>query len=368
MKVALVSPYGDALVGGIVNWTNHIVSYYQDHCAGIDLLLLYNRHPVGLYGKGNLFQSIKTGVSNYLPVCKEFQKLSRVEHFDVVHVSSSAGLGLFRDLLILRTAKKRGVKMCVHMHFGRIPQIMESKGWESIVFKYLIKRVDCVIVMDMTSYNALKCYGYNNVSYLPNPLGVSVQRMIKERGNEVREPRSVLFAGHITATKGVYELVKACCELNDVKLNLYGKILGKKTKSELYKIAGDESAKWLKVPGNKTMEIVVKAMKSCAVFALPSYSEGFPNVIIEAMACGCPIVATNVGAIPEMLNIDSDEPCGICVEPRNKKELKDALNKILENRDFAQTLGQRAQKRVYDMYSMPIVWEQLTTIWRSVLY
>lgn len=366
MKVALISPYSDALVGGIINWTKYVVNYHQKHSQDVELRLIYNRHPKGLYGTGSMIQSVKVGLANYLPVCKEFRKAAKEENFDVVHVSTSASFGLFRDLMIWRTAKKHGIKMCLHMHFGRIPLILKSKGWEACLFRFLLKRIDRAVVMDMASYNALKMHGYNNVCYLPNPLGEDIRKMIECCSDVIRDENKVFFAGHITATKGVYELVEACSEIRNVKLDLYGKVLDEETSSDLYKIGGEESVKWLNIPGNKAMEDVVQAMKRCSVFALPSYSEGFPNVIIEAMACGCPIVATGVGAIPEMLNIGSDEPCGVCVEPRNEKELKVALYNMLENAERAKEFGEKAKKRVYEYYSMPKVWSQLTGIWKSL--
>lgn len=367
MKVALISPYSDALVGGIINWTKYVVNYHQEHSQDVELRLIYNRHPKGLYGTGTLFQSLKVGLANYLPVCKEFRKAAKDENFDVVHVSTSASFGLFRDLMIWCTAKKHGVKMCLHMHFGRIPLILNSKGWEAYLFRFLLKRIDSAVVMDMASYNALKMHGYNNVSYLPNPLGEDIRKMIECSSDVKRDEKRVFFAGHITASKGVYELVEACRDIKGVKLDLYGKVLGENTYDELYRLAGEESEQWLNIPGNKTMDEVIQAMKSCSVFALPTYSEGFPNVIIEAMACGCPIVTTPVGAIPEMLNIQGGEPCGICVELKNVVALKEGLQKVLTDYTYADLLGKRAKERVYEMYSMPKVWDQLKAIWNSVL-
>lgn len=366
MKVALISPYSDALVGGIINWTKYVVNYHQKHSQDVELRLIYNRHPKGLYGTGTMFQSVRVGLANYLPVCKEFRKAVKEEELDVVHVSTSASFGLFRDLMIWRTAKKHGVKMCLHMHFGRIPLILNSKSWEAYLFRFLLKRIDRAVVMDMASYNALKTHGYNNLCYLPNPLGEDVRKMIESSGDVKRDEKRVFFAGHVTASKGVYELVEACRDIKGIKLDLYGKVLGENTYDELYRLAGESSEQWLNIPGNKTMDEVIQAMKSCSVFALPTYSEGFPNVIIEAMACGCPIVTTPVGAIPEMLDINSDEPCGTCVGPRNEHELKEALISMLENAERAKEFGERAKKRVYEYYSMPKVWRQLTGIWKSL--
>jgi len=55
-------------------------------------------------------------------------------------------------------------------------------------------------------------------------------------------------------------------------------------------------------------------------FILPSYTEGFPNVILEAMALGKPIIATSVGAIPEILS----EECGVVMKPRDQRDIEQA--------------------------------------------
>lgn len=367
MKIILVSPYSEHLVGGIINWTKYIVNYHRDNTNDVDLCLLNNEQAVGLYGTGYIFQRIRTGLSNYLPIYRNFKEIVKREHFDLVHISSSASYGLLRDLLIVRYARKKGVKTAVHMHFGRIPQILKAKGWERFLFISLLKRIDCAIVMDMSSYNALKEAGYDNVRYLPNPLSTEVQQLIEKHKNVCREPRKIIFAGHVVRTKGVFELVEACSGIKNIKLELLGKVIEEGNIEQLFKLAGNDAKSWLNIPGNKTLEDVIVEMKTCAVFALPTYSEGFPNVILESMACGCPIVTTLVGAIPEMLDINGSSPCGICVEPKNVEALKEAIIKLLEDNDYAQTISERAVRRVNEYYAIEKVWVQLTEIWRFIL-
>ena len=70
--------------------------------------------------------------------------------------------------------------------------------------------------------------------------------------------------------------------------------------------------------GRRKSGEVAQWMRAADIFCLPSHSEGCPNVIVEALACGRPIVASNVGGIPELV----DEGCGILMAPRDPGKLR----------------------------------------------
>lgn len=366
MKVLFVSPYSEKLVGGIVNWTKHIVNYHSLHCEEVDLRLLNNDSPIAIVDSAGLLKRFWAGVMNYMPVVRSFRKLVSKERFDIVHVSSSASFGLIRDLLIAHYARKNSVKVLVHMHFGRIPQILKTRGWERFLLIRLLKKIDCAVVMDSMSLDALQSAGFDQTRFLPNPLSSEVQELIESQGNLQREPRKVVFAGHVGAAKGVFELVEACRHIPDVKLTILGKEVEEGNREKLIQLAGKESEKWLDIPGNKSLREVLGEMMTCSVFVLPSHTEGFPNVILESMACGCPIVATPVGAIPEMLDADSEKPCGVIVPVNDSVQLRTAIERILDDPAYSSFISDNARKRVHEEYSMPKVWNQLVGIWREV--
>lgn len=367
MKVLLVSPYSEKLVGGIINWTKYIVNYHSENGGDVELTLLNNDNATQIFGSAPLIKRLFAGISNYLPVVRQFKDKVAFEHFDVAHICTSGSFGLIRDLMIVKAAKKKGIKTVVHTHFGRIPIIFNSRGWEKALLKRLVNSVDCVAVMDKYSLKALKEKGYNNVRFVPNPLSTDVQRSISDGGDVERESRKIVFAGHVLPSKGLTELVEACREIQPLKLEILGKVSDETFKEQLYQIGGKDSRSWLEIPGNKPFEEVIKEMKSCGIFVLPSYSEGFPNVILESMACGCPIVATSVGAIPEMLDIESENPCGVCIPAKSVEELRNAIVDLLGNPMKAAALGENARKRVNEQYAMPKVWEQLVGVWRNVI-
>lgn len=365
MKVLLISPKGNQINGGIGKWTDHIMSYYEEHNEGVEICLLYNANLKTNFETNTIIHRLYNGLWNYYPLIKSCKRVIRREQFDVVHICTSASLSLVKDLIIAQAARKKKIKVFVHCHFGRIPEVLKSAGIERKLFDKLIKTVNGVIVMDMRSYNALNDYNCNNVYYLPNPLSTSVEKLIKANHSLQRVPRKIVFAGHVMATKGVFELVEACKQIENVDVRIMGHIPDMAIKEQLYDKAGKGSEAWLHIVGARPFDEVLKEMLSCNVFALPTYTEGFPNVIIESMACGCPIVTTPVGAIPEMLNVDSEEPCGICVELQNVPQLRDAINSMISDIGMASTYAMRAQKRVRERYAVDRVWKQLVNIWKT---
>lgn len=365
MRVLLISPVGNLINGGIGKWTGHIMSYYKEHGDGLELSLLYNSKSKTNFETNTFMHRLFNGFWNYFPLIKSCNKTLKKEQFDVVHICTSASLSLLKDLIITKAAHRRHIRTYIHCHFGRLPEVLKSNGWEHKLFDKLIKVADGIIAIDMKSYNALKAYGCEKVFYLPNPLAVSVEQLVKDNDSIRRVPGKIVFAGQVMPTKGVYELVEACKQINGIELYMLGFVPNENVRTELYEIAGEGYESWLHIMGAMPHEKVIQEMLSCNAFVLPTYTEGFPNVIIESMACGCPIVTTPVGAIPEMLDINSDKPCGICVEPRNVGQLKDAIEKVLHDNKLALAMGERAQVRVKEQYAMEKIWEQLVGIWKG---
>jgi len=85
------------------------------------------------------------------------------------------------------------------------------------------------------------------------------------------------------------------------------------------------------------------------LFALASVSEGFPNVLLEAMAMAKPVVATAVGGIPELIDSGKD---GLLVPARDSSALAEAIVELLRDRRRAQEMGQRAFQKIQSRFSL----------------
>ena len=103
-------------------------------------------------------------------------------------------------------------------------------------------------------------------------------------------------------------------------------------------------------------------MMICGIFVLPSYTEGFPNVILESMACGCAIIATTVGAIPELIGEEDGRQNGVLIPPRNADALKKALNQLLNDGKLKDTCRYNVRCKV-KKYNMESIWLNLVDVW-----
>lgn len=369
-KVLLCTPYG-GVVGGISRWADHFVSYYKTlGSTDINMSIL----PMGrsvLIGRDSMFYyRLWWGIKDYLRIFKELHRILKKERcFDIMHIATSASWGLVKDLYLLYVGRRRGIKTIIHFRFGRIPDLYIKKNWEWWLLVRVLHFADVIIVIDQTSYDTLISAGYKNVKYIPNPLAPNVTTYVKLHKDEcVRFERSLLFAGHVIKTKGVFELVAACRDIPGVKLKIMGAVLPNVKKELELLAAKNNDSSWVEICGERPYEEILEAMMKCSVFVLPTYTEGFPNVILESMACGCPIVTTNVGAIPEILDIKNGFNHGICVAPRNVIQLRDAILKMLDDPQYAMQCGLNAQKRVNECYSMRIIWNKIAETWRSLMY
>jgi glycosyltransferase involved in cell wall biosynthesis len=107
---------------------------------------------------------------------------------------------------------------------------------------------------------------------------------------------------------------------------------------------------------------VAEVLNAFDVFVLPSLYEGLPNAVLEAMACGLPVVATKVDGTPEAV---IDGQSGILVPPADPKRLEEALVRVLSDAPLRRRLGRGARKRVETDFALGGQIESFLRLYRS---
>ena len=365
ISILLCSPLINNGIGGISRWTQHILSYYNSIETSFQLSH-FHKNGKAVYGNSGILKRLFYGIIFYTKFLIDLNIEIKDGKYHIVHLTSSASISLFKDYLAILLVRRYKVKTIIHFRFGRIPELYKKKNWEQKLLHKIIMMADTTIVIDKRSLDTLLKAGYRHIKLLPNPLSNKVLDLIENNKSIIRDYQKIVFAGHCLETKGVFELIESCKDIPNIKLNILG-FISDDMKKILIEKAGNNYYKWLKISGETDFETIIKEMLSAGIFVLPSYTEGFPNVIIESMAAGCSIVSTKVGAIPELLDIETGDNYGLCIEPKNVVQLKAALVKMLNDREFAIKCGENARKRVFEQYSMPKIWGELEDIWDSTI-
>jgi glycosyltransferase involved in cell wall biosynthesis len=105
-------------------------------------------------------------------------------------------------------------------------------------------------------------------------------------------------------------------------------------------------------------------LRSFDIFVLPSRSEALSNSLMEAMACGCPVVASNVGGNPELVD---DGARGLLFEPGNPQALAGALRRLMEDPDLARSFASNAEAFIREGFSRAVAAARMGEIYGSFL-
>jgi glycosyltransferase involved in cell wall biosynthesis len=150
----------------------------------------------------------------------------------------------------------------------------------------------------------------------------------RRRHSVTQTEEAVVYIGRLDQKKGLRELIGAAVMLHvrrpEMRLYLVGH--GPDRPILEQDIRSNHAESYIHLPGACTPSDVPTWISASNLIALPSYAEGCPNIILEALACGRPVVATHVGGIPEIM----DEQCGRLVLPRQTVELATAISSVLD--------------------------------------
>ena len=354
MNILLISPEPPPY-GGIANWTAMMKDYVKNT---EDVIRTIDISPKKRATEGRtIFHRVFISGFDMFRKKHELKRKIKEERPDVIHMTTAGSLAMFRDILLLKTARKYKIPTVYHIRFGKTRQMAENNSHMWQRFSKAMKLAGVVAAIDKNTYDAINEYVPEAKTVLvPNPINMA------NLPEPAQKKKQVVFLGWVVAAKGVSELVKAWNvigeEFPDYKLIIVGQ-----AKQEYFEeLRCAATVDNIVFTGEMKHNDAVQLLAESKVFILPSYTEGFPNSVLEAMALKNAVVATKVGAIPEML---ADE-CGVLISPRSVDEIVCALKKVLGDEEKISEMASCAFAKVNREYSIEKVYEQYKKIWNGV--
>jgi glycosyltransferase involved in cell wall biosynthesis len=356
LKVCLVAPMPPPY-GGIAHWTQLIVRHAAQR-RDVKLYIVDTAQRLRAVHDTARWKRILLGGTQAVREIARLAFLLVRERLDSVHLTTSGGLGLIRDLLVMFTARIALTPVVYHIRFGRVPSISRANTFEWRVMRMVLAMAHTVVALDSATENALRRHDPRaRVTCIPN---CTDQGDLSPSADAPRETRTALFLGWVIKTKGIEELLDAWARLRPREWRLL--IVGPGDESYRRRIIQSHGADGVEFTGEMQHAEAMQLLRRADVFVLPSYTEGFPNSVLEAMMMGKAIVATDVGAIPAMLS----DGCGLTVPPRDVKRLGAAMAAVLGDSALRQALGARARARASAESSIDTVFARYLALWRSV--
>lgn len=355
LKICFVAPLPPPY-GGIANWMAMLSRYLSKERASDVAFSIVDTSPKKRVTEGRgLLHRVFGGMLSLVKTSFSLKKELKSSYPDCVHITTSGSLGLMRDRVALKFLGKNKINTVYHIRFGRVGKLLQCNNWEGKLLVYNLRLSNSIIAIDEETYKCLIDYGFGDKSYcLPNCID------LKElpKCSPIKE-KTISFIGWVIPAKGIAELVQAWKEIPaEISIGWKLEIIGPYNKEyiDTFKIQNSDN---IVLTGELEHNQALERLNVSSVFVLPSYTEGFPNSVLEAMALGKTVIATDVGAIPQMLS----SGCGIVVKSKNVTELRSALIKVMtENVD---EFGIKALKRVKEEYEISKVVEQYIKLWRK---
>jgi len=184
---------------------------------------------------------------------------------------------------------------------------------------------------------------------------------------EFRDRRVILYTGRLLAMKGMGTLIEAIREIlkrareNELLIVFAGP--GDRA-NYLKKLKGMKGESCCLFTGPLPRKFVTALMMIAELVVLPSFTENFPYTILESMACGTPVIASNVGGIPEIIE---NKYNGVLVEPGSPIALVNAIIGLLEDRRLRNLMGRRARETVIRNFSWKVNLNKYLEVYRGTL-
>lgn len=322
-------PEEGSYFGGIVTMCNDYLDksdIFKEN--GVDLSYFNYKIPEGSIWDKPRNSKLRNLIYGYLQG-KALNKYLEDNPDCIIHIHTSRKALFFKDVLLASRIRRRcKEKIIMTIHVGDISTVFHNDATKKFLIRQMNKSIDKVLFLSDRMRKQFVDSGLDpfRTEVLYNFFNIRPLSLDDKISGQVPY---LLYLGSINREKGIIELLRAAHSLKeDFHLDVCGSILEESIRSEfesLLKELGPKVTYHGYIGKDKKEEI----LRSADILLLPSYREGLPISILEAMATSCAVITTPVGAIPEILTADN----AVIVEPRNIPQLESAVRSLLNDGD-----------------------------------
>jgi glycosyltransferase involved in cell wall biosynthesis len=287
---------------------------------------------------------------------------------NVIHLHTSARGSFVRKAALLWISRPFRIPVVMHMHASGFPAFYEAAPRPArMAIRATLRRADAFIALgEVWSSRMREIVPEARIIAVPNAVRLGHRTTQPEQGEPVR----VVFLGRIGDHKGAFNLLDAWAKLTRepdfgsgphvaAQLSMAGDGDAQRARRQIRELDLHDSVElhdWL------SEAEVGDLLDRAHVLVLPSRNEGQPMAVLEAMARGMCVIATDVGGIPEMIGDD----CGILIAPEDTEAIVAALRRVVNDPELRARCGAAAHTRVENNFEVDVVQHRLDALYREV--
>ena len=304
MRIGLLSPLPPPS-GGMARWTELYLSECNKN--GLTVSVINTNISAKRAGHKDRSFGVYDEVLRSKRIVSDFRKKIRQESIDVVHICSPCSrFGLLRDWICVLMAKEIPVFFHCHCNIEDQAKTRISK----FILGRIVNRSQKVIVLNDSSKRVIDRIELNKAVLIPNFIE---DNKIKTEHSISQSVEKVVYVGHVKIKKGIKEIYGVARRTPQIRFDIIGPV------QELPE--NQEKPNNVNLVGEVPHDQVSIFLEQADIFLFPSYTEGFANVMLEAMAEGLPIIASDVGANKNMI----EDKGGIIVPVKDEDAIYNAL-------------------------------------------
>lgn len=288
-------------------------------------------------------------------------------HASVVHINTSMNTRAYwRDLAYLVVSRMLGARVVYQVHGGKLPEDFAKGALGRAFLRWTLRLPERIVVLAQVELVAYRRFvPGQDVRVLPNGIDVRPFATLPTLQSSPDAPLRLVYIGRIAREKGLYETLQGMRLAHELGVDARLVVAGggaEEPRLRRYAQALGIAPRVCFVGPVFGID-KVRLLEGADAMVLASYSEGLPYALLESMAAGIPVIATPVGAIPDVV---ADGIHGFLVPPRDGKAIAEALAVLYGDRERLSWMSRACRRRIRAAFSIERLAQELSLLYAQL--